>query len=110
MSKDRAKNQKHYQIRLWISGMGNIREFLPKIIPYLRVKKKKALEAMSFIEKNKKGIWMTQREKEQILHLRKVGKTVRDIEKIIGRCRFTIYKYLKKYGTESILQKSHILV
>ena len=72
-------------LRLDIGIRGNQIYFLEKILPYIIVKKKKAIEGLKFLKSRKnKGVF-TQREIEIIFKMKKEKKSYKEIGEIIKR-------------------------
>lgn len=85
-----------YQIRLYLSGMGNCREFLEIIKDKLIVKRAKAYEALAFINENKLGIHPTQTEKEHIFNLFNQCRNATEVAQKVGRTRQLVYKVIRE--------------
>ncbi len=75
----------------WMWRLGRTQEvmrLLNRMLPYLRVKKQKAIEAIKTRERvGKKWTFWSKKEEEQLLELLDKGITHREIAKIMGRGR-----------------------
>ena len=101
-----VKSKKHIPyLRLDIGVRGEQISFLKEVLPYLIVKKEKAVDGLKFLEERNKVIKgnFTIREKEKIVEMRKNKKTYKEIGKEIGRHQGNIAQFFcnlkkKKYA------------
>jgi hypothetical protein len=100
-----------YQLRLYMSGLGSVREFLNQVLPYLIVKREKALEVLSSIGEDNWNTKFTLRERDTIVESRKQGYSFDRISTLINRPSGSIkrYYYRKIYERKEVLPQSHAL-
>lgn len=96
------KQENHAPAWSWkLNRRFQIKDLLDLIIPYLRVKKRRAIEIRDEISKlpRRQTRWGTS-ERIKIRRLLKEGKSYRDIEKATGRNRHSISRKVKEMWPE----------
>ena len=81
--------------RIVINKVGAVYMFITAIKEKVIVKKKRCDEMIKYIEEKKWSGWLTEKEKREIVTLRKKGMSYRKIAKTVGRAPITILKTLQ---------------
>ncbi len=83
-------------IKVVVSSAMSCKDWLEAMLPYLTVKRKKAIEAIEFITSEFEQPWMTPRQELEILELRKNGYGIKRIGKKMGIGHSTAKRVLKR--------------